>query len=301
MRRAAVPEPLVPPEGVRPLRLVAPGTGDEALVTGQLALRIGQDTCHLEITVPAGPVTLDALLPVFHGLSDGLVELAEAREIADGRRISCGAACGACCRQAVPIAPSEARGLALLVAAMPSERRAAIRDRFRHAAARLAQAGVETATDAASQSPEAADAFGAAYRTQGVACPFLEAESCSIHRVRPAACREYLVTTPALRCGAASLGGVRSVPLSGHVSLAVLAVDRALEGHGSVLLVDALDWAAAHLAPPPSRSGPELIEAVFARLAEQLAAAFALVAAARAAAQGLGAMPGPAIAAEPSA
>jgi hypothetical protein len=33
------------------------------------------------------------------------------------------------------------------------------------------------------------------YFLQGVACPFLEAESCGIHPDRPLACREYLVTS----------------------------------------------------------------------------------------------------------
>ena len=253
-----------------------------AAVSGRCALRIGQDTLMVEVTVPAAPVPLMAVLQVFHGLSDALVELAELREIADGRRISCRAGCGACCRQAVPIAPSEARALAALVAAMPAPRQAAVRARFAAAPTRLAAAAVETRTAAAADSPEAAEAFGRAYRDQHVACPFLENESCSIHRDRPAACREYLVTTPAERCAAPRLDGVRSVPLSGHLSLAVLAVDRELENHGSVLLVDALDWAAAHPAPSPVRTGPALVETVFSRLAAQLQAAFALVEALRA-------------------
>jgi Fe-S-cluster containining protein len=38
-----------------------------------------------------------------------------------------------------------------------------------------------------------------------IPCPFLEEESCSIHASRPSACREYLVTSPAMHC--ASLNG----------------------------------------------------------------------------------------------
>ncbi len=34
----------------------------------------------------------------------------------------------------------------------------------------------------------------------GIACPFLEDESCSIHADRPISCREYLVTSPAVNC-----------------------------------------------------------------------------------------------------
>ncbi len=290
----------LPPLGARPaLPLIAPVPDGMPGVTGQCALRIGQDTLTVAVTVPAAPVPLAAVLPVFHGLSNALVELAELREAADGRTISCRAGCGACCRQAVPIAPSEARRLAALVEAMPAARQTIVRERFRAAVTRLAEAGVDTRTDAAAHSPDAAEAFGRVYRAQQIACPFLEAESCSIHPDRPAACREYIVTTPASRCGAAELGGVRSVPLSGHLSLAILAVDRDLENRGAVLLVDALDWAAAH-PDPPQRPAPGLVEAVFARLSEQLAAAFALAAEYRArhAAGGEGAGPDAAVAAQ---
>ena len=40
------------------------------------------------------------------------------------------------------------------------------------------------------------------YFKHGIACPFLEDESCSIHPDRPMACREYLVSSPAENCRA---------------------------------------------------------------------------------------------------
>lgn len=42
--------------------------------------------------------------------------------------------------------------------------------------------------------------LGAAWFGLGVAYPFLEDESCSIHKSRPLTCREYLVTSPAAAC-----------------------------------------------------------------------------------------------------
>jgi len=59
------------------------------------------------------------------------------------------------------------------------------------------------------------------------------------------------------------------VPLAGHVSLAVLAIDQAIEGHGSLILVDALEWVAHHPAPAATRPGPAIVQSVFAQLAAQ--------------------------------
>ena len=49
------------------------------------------------------------------------------------------------------------------------------------------------------------------YFALGVACPFLEEESCSIHAERPLVCREYLVTSPAERCAGPAQEGVTPV------------------------------------------------------------------------------------------
>src|SRR5439155_8807845 len=59
-----------------------------------------------------------------------------------GQAVSCGAGCGACCRQLVAISFVEARALADLVAALPSQRRAEIRARFADGVRRLEEAGL---------------------------------------------------------------------------------------------------------------------------------------------------------------
>lgn len=123
---------------------------------------------------------------------------AVARVEAEGKTISCRAGCGACCRQAVPIAASEARAVARHVAAMPEPRRSIIKSRFAAARAALDAAGVDHGPTALTEMTiEARPALGMTYFRAAVACPFLEDENCSIHPVRPLACREYLVTSPA--------------------------------------------------------------------------------------------------------
>lgn len=241
-----------------------------ATVTADLPLTVAGRTRSVSITVPAGKARLDETLPVLQTLASSLVDEAEAQEAAAGRTISCRAGCGTCCRQPVPVSPSEARALAALVSAMPEPRRAAVRRRFAAAQAALAAAGVETWPDAIARlAPEERGPWGFAYMAARVACPFLEAESCSIHRDRPTICREYLVTSPAADCAEPAADAIRRVPLAARVSTAIVATDLDRTGHGRLLLVDSLDWAAVNPAPPPRDTGLALVRSVFASLAAQ--------------------------------
>jgi Fe-S-cluster containining protein len=229
-------------------------------ITGEVALTVAGDTMTVRVTVPIANTALTDLLPIFQELTSTLVDRAVERDAAPGRSVSCRAGCGACCRQPVPIAPSEARGLVALIDAMAEERRTAVHARFADSRSRLAAAGITTLPDSIARLDlDEQVQWGADYLTAGVACPFLEDESCSIHPVRPTICREYLVTTPAENCRKPSAEDIRRVPIPGSVSSALFAVDRALENHGRLLLVDALDWVAAHPAA--------IVQTVFATLA----------------------------------
>ena len=97
--------------------------------------------------------------------------------------------------------------------------------------------------------------MGLDYFRLGLACPFLEDESCSIHEVRPIACREYLVTTPAEHCANPSAETVRCVPLPGKASEALRKTGEAA-GAPWVPLSLALDWAEGHPETLPPRPGP---------------------------------------------
>jgi Fe-S-cluster containining protein len=237
-------------------------------VTGRIELRISGEPLAVAVTVPGGPTPLADLLPVFRGLTNAVVDRAVAKIEAVGKVVSCRAGCGACCRQVVPVAESEARSLARLVDGLPEPRRTAVRQRFAAAVSALAAVGVLEPLTRAYQSGGASPReVGLDYFRAGVACPFLEDESCSIHPDRPLACREYLVTSPAANCSAPSAESVEMVPLAGKPSAAVMAADRAATAAGWVPLVLALDFAAAHPTAPPPRPGPAVVQDVFTRLA----------------------------------
>jgi Fe-S-cluster containining protein len=209
------------------------------------------------------------LLPVFQGLTDLVVGVAEREAARQGQCVSCRKGCGACCRQLVPVSAVEARALARFVAELPAPRRLQVQERFGEAVRRLDAAGLLTRLRHPRQElGRQLRPLGLDYFRQGVACPFLEDESCSIHRDRPLACREYLVTSPAAECARPTPERVHCLPLPARASDALRSLDREASADEAAWtpLVLALEYAAAHPAEPGSRPAPALLGDFFAQL-----------------------------------
>jgi len=237
----------------------------EASVTVKLELPMGGDVLRADIALPAEPLPIDALQPVFIAIAEAVIAKGVAAESAQGREVACRPGCGACCRQLVPTTEPEARQLAALVAALPEPRRRAVQDRFTQALARLEGSRVLELMRHPERFSEAeflASDLPRAYFELGVDCPFLEAENCTIHPQRPIACREYLVTTPPERCSRPWQDGISRVPLPGHVSTAVtkIGVQPPRRFARWVPLVLALEWAAANDDELPPRPGPQWLQ-----------------------------------------
>ena len=101
--------------------------------------------------------------------------------------------------------------------------------------------------------PQANLALNRAYFELGLACPFLEQESCSIHDERPTLCREYSVVTPASRCRAPFTETVQLVAVPVHQGNVLATAGERSTGRKIKItpLVLALDWVAAN----PNRRG----------------------------------------------
>jgi Fe-S-cluster containining protein len=239
-------------------------------VNVRVGMRVWNDEVEMEMTLPAGPARLESLLPVFQRVADSLVGLAVKRAGAEGRVVSCGKGCGACCRQLVPISEIEARRIGLLVEELPEPRRTEVRARFERARERLAEAGLLPKLENREGFVEDEIApLGLAYFHLGIPCPFLEQESCSIHADRPIICREYLVTSPAVNCADPKPGTIDQVELPGKVWTALARAGSA--GPPArfipwVPLVLAPEWASAHPGASEPRPVEELVQSVFAEL-----------------------------------
>jgi Fe-S-cluster containining protein len=239
--------------------------------TVNLEATVGGCEVKMSVTVPAGPTRLDDLLPLLQILSDNVVAAAEHEAEQQGVCISCRKGCGACCRQLVPISPVEARHVGRLVSEMPEPRKSEIVSRFAAARRRLEEVGIWERLDNRQEWPEdGVTEIGLEYFQQRIPCPFLEDESCSIHRERPLTCREYLVTSPAENCANPTPQTIEWLPMPAKVWVAAARCesgqtdDRYLNW---VPLIQALDWAAQHSEPAAKKNGPELVKQVIESLA----------------------------------
>lgn len=232
-------------------------------VTAKFSLAWNGLKLDASVPVPTGPVRPRALLPMVQNFANTLCAMGEHYAAANGEQVSCKAGCGACCRQLVPVAETEARHLRDLIEAMPEPRRSAIRQRFADAATRLAEAGLlDRLRDpaGAAKTPEIA----LEYFDLGIPCPFLEDESCSIHPDRPLSCREFLVSSPPERCRTPRLPGVERVVTPGFALTAFARLDGpTADGKGVrwVPLTLAPAWADAHPEPPAAERGTDLFAA----------------------------------------
>ena len=249
------------------LRLSAGDPERDSLIVGRIVIVLRDQPVEFELVVPDGKVAFEDTLAVVQGLADFVVDRAIATTGTAGNSISCRAGCGACCRQIVPVSQAEARALARLVDAMPEPRRSLVRERFQAALETFDTSGLLAAIDKAREDENGAVGdLGMSYFRQGVACPLLEDESCSIHPDRPLACREYLVTSPASNCEQLSPGTIETVILPARPSQALLLADGADSGVTWMPLVYALTYVEQVPSPPTSRTAPDILRDIFLRL-----------------------------------
>jgi len=158
----------------------------------------------------------------------------------------------------VPISETEALYMADLIDAMPHEQRARVVARFGEIAEALRSRGLAKSV----ADPAERHRLGLEHFKLGLACPFLENESCSIYAQRPASCREYLVTSPAANCSAPNAENTQMVGLPVRVSRVLY---RFGDGRGEdearwMPLAMLLEWAAAHRKDAqPKLPGPDLL------------------------------------------
>ncbi len=210
----------------------------------QVELKIGGKPWRVEFEAPVSDSVRPAeLLPVLRKFSDVMVASAEA---AATEAISCTKGCGACCRQLVPIREMEARRLAAFVQSLPEPRRSTILERFTSTGRRLKDAGMRERIDGR----DALDRSGRLalkldYFALGIACPFLEDESCGIYEERPMICREHLVTSPMAACADPRAGGIHTLPMH-RADSAAAKLEARPDGPEWIALIDLLDWVSAH-------------------------------------------------------
>jgi len=164
------------------------------------------------LPLPDEPIRLAEFAFQIFPLEERLVGMAVKHATSSGKeKISCGPKCGACCRQAVPVSIPEAFLLRDLILSMPQARRHEVLSRFEAIQLRLQSESINLEIRSGESAQDRWLRVGLRYFKLGLACPFLEDESCSIHPHRPTVCREFLVTSSPSECGDPAKGTVRQI------------------------------------------------------------------------------------------
>ncbi len=240
-------------------------------ITGKVTLSFKGRPVEMEMTVPATPVKARRMLPVFQAMTNSFVGLSVHAVEEAGREISCKKGCGACCRQAVPLAEIEVYQIAELVENLPEPRRTEIKKRFEEGCRRFRENGwFERLDDYAKLSFDERGQIIKDYFYENVACPFLEDESCSIHPDRPIGCREYLVTSPAGNCTRPSNETIRMLEIPIQPSKSLRYVGRAGNPMrvNFVPMIRALEWAEKYPEKIEEKTGQEWMADFFRVLTE---------------------------------
>jgi Fe-S-cluster containining protein len=216
------------------------------MISANLEMGIAGNKLKLKLVVPVNEVPPESLLPSLHQLTNQIMDGLERKiEQTPGAELSCKKGCGACCRQYVPISPAEARHLSVLIEEMPEERKRQIKSRFKEAALALQDSGLlHKAMYYGGMTEEATLRLVNDYFKLGIACPFLEEESCSIHMDRPLICREYLVISSPEHCATLNSEKIKRLNIPVSISEKFGAMDGVSKSERNpyLPLIMALEW-----------------------------------------------------------
>jgi hypothetical protein len=107
--------------------------------------------------------------------------------------------------------------------------------RFSSARKKLRRDGVIDALEEA-ESDTAANEAAELYFRQGIECPFLEDDACSIHRVRPFACREFNALSEPWLCRDPFRNKIRRMPVAPKLTTVMARFAGRVLGEKPVLL-----------------------------------------------------------------
>ncbi len=170
-------------------------------------------TVRGDLPLPPQAVRLSEVVVPLLTLDSALVDQAVRHAAAGHTPCTCGPGCGTCCRQLVPLSAPEAFALTATMRHLSGEQRQRLRPRFTAIGATLARyPDLARRIFTVETSDAAVNATALAYFDLGLPCPFLEAESCAIHRFRPAACREFNVASDPAWCATPAAATTVAIP-----------------------------------------------------------------------------------------
>ena len=207
---------------------------------------------HFRINVADRHARLPDIIPLARAISAKLTLAVSDRLGAGGKSIPCCKGCPACCRYLVPLSVPEVFRLRQEVLAMPAEQGTSV-----------LQSCLETAKKILDERPKDSEMNELAqtksqtpilrlsrwYAGLKLPCPFLSNNLCISYEQRPIACREHMVTGPAILCDTEGMdeSHIVQMPVSVLECLGELTAELEQSNIEAVMLPLALPWAQENL------------------------------------------------------
>lgn len=182
---------------------------DGSAPAGFVRLRVDLPTFEgpLAITadVPDRRLRMSDVVPMAHEISDRVVAASVRHVESLGQRISCDKGCCACCEVHLPIISApEAFRLIEDLHALPAGRRDRLEQRIAETTQAVSRKGLPEAlanlTAGFADDHDRQRAISLWWSRQGIPCPLLAEGLCSIYRLRPSVCREFMTTSSPQLC-----------------------------------------------------------------------------------------------------
>ena len=216
--------------------------GHQSVYTFELGTPEGR--LRTTLRIPGEPMRLADLARSVLRLDDELVAMGVKKHLPLVGQPWCKKGCTSCCDQLIPISIPEAFLVHDLVSTMPKTRQEEVLTRIVAAEDVLEELGIDSHS-LANIGDQSVRQLLVQYHRSGATCAFLENKICSIYASRPAACREYLVSSPAENCAKIGEEIVTRIPISVRMAHALAAVAARVLGNEPLLLplAFAINWA----------------------------------------------------------
>jgi Fe-S-cluster containining protein len=229
-------------------------------VTGKIQLLVDDTLFEMQLTVQANPVKPHKMLPVFQQVTNLYAEMGIAATKSEGKSISCKKGCTACCYHMIGLAEFETYHITEIIEGMPEPQQSEVKERIKKALAHFTETGwIERFENCADYSNKESLEVFLDYFKEGVPCPFLVDEACSIYDDRPLMCREYLVTSPAENCSNPTKENINLVnlPVRPSGNLLELGQKKSLSELNVIPLIMSLKWIETNPNNFPEKTGEE--------------------------------------------
>jgi Fe-S-cluster containining protein len=178
----------------------AAGSPAAGFVRLQTDLPAFEQALRIVLDVPRRRLRLAQIVPIAYRIDEAMLAASVTHAQTAGQTVYCKPTCTHCCKYVVGFSYPEACYLLDVLTTLDEPRRSRLVQWFRDMNARIEAEGIAAVVETAASMDAGLSYLGQWLHEQGIACPFLEDDLCSIYEHRSTTCRDYVSLSPPQTC-----------------------------------------------------------------------------------------------------